>query len=282
MTISKKVRIALVVFAILLIVALIGVGIWLGIVRNQSSKYNLITLKGKSVPTPCQPNEDGFVELTDLNLHYVKFGDAEQSLILLHGNGGSVKSLWELASYIANDFTVYCIESRCHGQSGNPDEITYDLMAKDVYEFICAKGLTKPYVMGHSDGGIVAITLASVYPDAVGAIISCGANSRPQTLKSSFLTGVKIKNSVKRDKLNDLILNYPNFTQEFLARIKVPTYIVCAEFDIVKLSDSVYMHENIKGSKIAVIKWAGHSSYISQDGKQAYVLAHEFFASLNV
>ena len=46
------------------------------------------------------------------------------------------------------------------------------------------------------------------------------------------------------------------------------------------LSDTVFIHECIKDSKIAIIKGADHSSYISQNGKQAYSLAKEFFGSL--
>jgi hypothetical protein len=46
------------------------------------------------------------------------------------------------------------------------------------------------------------------------------------------------------------------------------------------LSDSVLIHESIKDSEIAIIKGADHSSYISQDGKQAYVLAKDFFDKL--
>ena len=45
------------------------------------------------------------------------------------------------------------------------------------------------------------------------------------------------------------------------------------------LSDSVLIHESIKDSKIAIIKGGDHSSYISQDGKQAYVLAKDFFST---
>lgn len=277
---SKKGKIALIVVVSMLLIATVGVSIWLIVVRAQSKKYNLISLKGGDVPEAQSAVEDGFVQLSDVNMHYVRYGEGGHPLLLLHGNGGSAKSLSEVAGYLANSYTVYCLESRCHGESSDPGEITYDLMAKDVYEFIGAKGLVKPYVMGHSDGGMVALATASNYPDALGAVISCGSNSNPKTFKPYFTIGVKIKNSVKHDKLNDLMLNLPDFTPEFLGRITVPTYVVAGEFDIMPLSDTVYIHEHIKGSKIAIIKLANHSSYISHDGKQAYVLATDFFSSL--
>ena len=213
-------------------------------------------------------------------MHFVKYGEGEKTVILLHGNGGSAKSLSEAAAYLANEYTVYCLESRCHGQSSDPGVITYDLMAKDVYEFINAKGLVKPFVMGHSDGGMVALAAASHYPDLLGAVISCGSNSNPATLKSFFRTKVKINNAFKKDKLNDLMLTLPDFTPEFLGRITAPVLVVAGEFDIMPLSDTVYIHDNIANSEIAIVKMANHSSYMSHDGKQAYALAHDYFSKI--
>ena len=86
---------------------------------------------------------------------------------------------------------------------------------------------------------------------------------------------------MKPDKLNDMMLRQPWMTKELLSKITCPAYIVAGEFDIMWLSDTVFIHESIENSKIAIIKGANHSSYISQDGKQAYVLASEFFGALD-
>ena len=276
----SKTKIAITVTGALIAIAAVGIGIWFGVVLAQSSKYNLITLKNRELAAPQKPTEDAFVQVSDVNMHFVKYGEGEKTVILLHGNGGSAKSLSEAAAYLANEYTVYCLESRCHGQSSDPGVITYDLMAKDVYEFINAKGLVKPFVMGHSDGGMVALAAASHYPDLLGAVISCGSNSNPATLKSFFRTKVKINNAFKKDKLNDLMLTLPDFTPEFLGRITAPVLVVAGEFDIMPLSDTVYIHDNIANSEIAIVKMANHSSYMSHDGKQAYALAHDYFSKI--
>lgn len=259
---------------------MIGIGIWLIVVREQSKDYNLITLKVDNVPSPQEQVDEGFVQLSDVNMHYVQYGTSGHPLIILHGNGNSVDTLKEVATYLANEHIVYCLDSRCHGQSSDPGIISYDLMAKDVSEFCEAKAIVKPYILGHSDGGMTAIAVASNYPSLPGAIISCGSNSRPSTFKPYFRIGVKISNLFKKDKLNDLMLTLPDFNEEFLGRITCPAYIVAGEFDIMPLSDTVYIHNAIKGSKIAIIKWGNHNSYISKDGKQAYKLAHDYFAEI--
>ena len=241
-------------------------------------KYNAITLDTSNLPAPIkEPRIDDFVQLEEVKMHYQVWGEGKTPLILIHGNGGSVKSLREAAQYLANDYTVYLPESRCHGQSSDPGEISYALMAKDYAQFIEAMGLQKPLIVGHSDGGINAIQIAADYPDLPGAIIACGANSNPDTFKPYFPFGVWVKNIFKPDKLNDMMLTLPDFTPEYLAQITCPAYIVSGQYDILWLTDTVYLHENIAGSDMAVIRRADHSSYMSQDGKQTYVLAKTWF-----
>ncbi|MCR4662187.1 MAG: alpha/beta hydrolase [Clostridia bacterium] len=269
-------RVLLIGLLTLVIIAIL-IAINVGLIHMRSKKYNLISLRPSNIPQKQEAVEDDHVQLTDIKMHYVKYGSGEQPIILIHGNGGSCDSLKELAQYLANDYSVYCLDSRCQGKSSDPGVITYDLMSKDVYEFISLKLSVKPFVLGHSDGGIVALSLASNYPDSIKAVMSCGANSHPSKFKFYFTWGVKIMNKIRYDKLNDLMLELPNFTPEFLAKIKVPTYIVAAEFDIMPLSDSVYIHKNIESSKIAIIKWATHSSYISKNGSKIYMLAKPWF-----
>lgn len=256
----------------------VGAGIWQIGVHQQSKKYNMITLDTNNVPSPVTtPVKEDDIQLSEMKMHYSVYGENGHPLILVHGNGGTQNSLKEAATYLANDYTVYVIESRCHGQSSDPGVISYDLMAKDIKEFVEAMKLEKPYLMGHSDGGINALTVAYTYPDLLGGFISCGANTTPDTLKPYFTIGVKVLDVFKPNKLNDMMLALPQMTTEMLSKITCPAYIVAGEFDIMWLSDSVLIHESIPDSKIAIIKGADHSSYISQDGKQAYVLAKEFF-----
>lgn len=259
---------------------IIGAGIWQVYVRQASKEYNLITLEEPDIAPIATPATEADIELNDMTMHYAIYGDEGYPLILVHGNGGSKNSLKEAAEYLANDYKVYVIESRCHGESSDPGVISYDLMAKDIKEFIEAMGLEKPYLMGHSDGGINALTVAYTYPDLLGGFISCGANTTPDTFKPYFPLGVRVMNLTKPDKLNDMMLTLPQMNKELLSKITCPAYIVAGEYDIMWLSDTVFIHECIPHSKIAIIKGANHSSYISQNGKQAYTLAKDFFRSI--
>lgn len=276
----KKAKKFLTITSCLAMSVIIGAGVWQVYVRQASKDYNLITLDEPDIAPVATPAVEADIELSEMTMHYAVYGDEGYPLILVHGNGGSKNSLKEAAEYLANDYKVYVIESRCHGESSDPGVISYDLMAKDIKEFIEAMGLEKPYLMGHSDGGINALTVAYTYPDLLGGFISCGANTTPDTFKPYFPLGVKIMNMAKPDKLNDMMLTLPQMNAELLSKITCPAYIVAGEYDIMWLSDSVLIHDSIPHSKIAIIKGANHSSYISQNGKQAYTLAKDFFDSL--
>ena len=260
--------------------AVIGAGAWLGYVRQESKKYNLITLDEPDIAPVATPAEEYDIQLSEMTMHYAVYGDEGYPLSLVHGNGGNKDSLKEAAGYLASDYKGYVIESRCHGLSSDPGVISYDLMAKDIKECIEAVGLEKPYLMGHSDGGINALTAAYTYPDLLGGFISCGANTTPKTFKPYFTIGVKVLDTFKPNKLNDMMLTLPQMNADLLSKITCPAYIVAGEYDIMWLSDTVFIHECIENSRIAIIKGADHSSYISQNGKQAYTLAKEFFGSL--
>ncbi len=277
----KKAKKLLKITGCLALSVIIGASAWQIYVRQASKYYNLITLDEPDIAPVATPATEDSVELSEITMHYAVYGDAGYPLILVHGNGGDKNSLKEAAEYLASDYKVYVIESRCHGESSDPGEISYDLMAKDIKEFIETMGLEKPYLMGHSDGGINALTVAYTYPDLLGGFISCGANTTPDTFKPYFPLGVRVMNMLKSDKLNDMMLTLPQINADLLSKITCPAYIVAGEYDIMWLSDTAFIHECIPHSKIAIIKGADHSSYISQNGKQAYTLAKDFFGSIS-
>ena len=263
------------------VVAVSIVGIVFGcrflVIRIKSSKHNLIILKECDLPEKLELVEDNFIQLSEVNMHYVKYGNAPQSVILVHGNRSSGKALEELASYLANDYSVYCLDSRDHGLSSETNALSYDFMANDVHEFIVAKELKNPYFVGHSDGGIIGLILSKNHPDELKACIACGANSNPNGLTRKYLRNCKRN---KDNKYYKLMLDEPNLTKEFLGTITTPTYIVAGEYDVIRLSDTVFLHESIPNSKIAIVKNNGHSTYISKNGKLAYYLVNDYFKEL--
>lgn len=86
------------------------------------------------------------------HLYYEKSG-AGRPLILLHGNGEMHKIFDKAIPILAENFTVYAIDSRGHGQSQPVLEYHYADMAEDIKCFIEALELKNPMLYGFSDGG---------------------------------------------------------------------------------------------------------------------------------
>lgn len=276
---SKK-NSALIALGLILVLTGVFIGIWLGTAHAEAKRYNLVKVDAGTLPVAAGMAEEGFEELPEMTMHYLRYGNGNRSVVLIHGNGGGAHSLVPIAEYLAEEYTVYCIADRCQGKSSDPGVISYELMAKDVFEFIQKKNLDKPFVAGHSDGGMVAIALASNYPESIDAFVSFGANSHPSKFKMSFRLGVKINNLFHKDKLNDLMLTQPDFNPEYLSRITAKALVVAGENDIMPLSDTVYIHENVKGSRIAVVAGGNHSNYVC-DGR-GYRLIKNFFDEIKM
>ncbi len=105
-----------------------------------------------------------------MKLFYRQSGQGEP-LIILHGLFGSSDNWYTLAKTFAENFTVYLIDQRNHGQSPHSDEFNYKLLADDLFEFVNDHGLEKVNIIGHSMGGKTAMNFAVKYPERVKKLI---------------------------------------------------------------------------------------------------------------
>lgn len=166
---------AAIIITVILVAAIIGVSSWLIAVTAKSGKYNLIKVKKSGVPAPVSGDPEEYdVEVNGINMHYAVMGKGSP-LILIHGNGGSHEELMGLMRYFANDYRVYAPDSRNQGKSGMSDELSYKLMASDYKAFIDTLNIEKPLVIGHSDGGIIAIQMSMDYPTLLKGFVAFGA-----------------------------------------------------------------------------------------------------------
>ncbi len=103
-------------------------------------------------------------------LHFTSSGSGKP-LIVLHGLFGSGKNWQSHARQFADHFQVFIVDLRNHGESFHADEMNYSVMATDVVHLLHRLELSNCYILGHSMGGKVAMTLAMQNPDLVAAMI---------------------------------------------------------------------------------------------------------------
>lgn len=110
-----------------------------------------------------------------LQLHYVDHGgDAEVSAVALHGFALNCHSFDEVAPALSDRLHWYAVDQRGHGHSDRAADLgdySRDHMAEDIRAFIEVSGLDRPVVMGHSMGGMNAMTFAAQHPDLLRALV---------------------------------------------------------------------------------------------------------------
>jgi pimeloyl-ACP methyl ester carboxylesterase len=105
-----------------------------------------------------------------MNLFFRKAGTG-RPLIILHGLFGSSDNWFSLSKVFSEQFTIYTIDQRNHGQSPQSDDFNYQLLTDDLEQFITEHAIANPVIIGHSMGGKTAMNLAVKRPELVGELI---------------------------------------------------------------------------------------------------------------
>lgn len=105
---------------------------------------------------------------------YVETAGSGPPLVLLHGFTGSTASWAAHIPGFAERHTTVAIDLLGHGQSeapANPERYRIEDAARDVLGVLDHLGVERTAVLGYSMGGRLALFLATVAPDRVGALV---------------------------------------------------------------------------------------------------------------
>lgn len=202
-----------------------------------------------------------FVDVGGMSIFYQQTGEGAP-VILLHGNGEDHTIFDTIAARLARAHTVFALDSRGHGQSGAADSLSYQDMAQDVMGFIEALSLSRPALVGFSDGGIVGLLVASQRPGLLGALVLCGANTTPSGLRARWRLMMRAGFLISRDEKLRLMLTQPQITPSALARIQAPTLVLAGGRDIIAEGHTRALAKNIPGSRLEILPGETHDSYV--------------------
>jgi pimeloyl-ACP methyl ester carboxylesterase len=243
------------------------------------------------------------VKIGGTNMDYVVFGDGEKPFVILPGLSDGLKTVHKqekvLAVYyrqFARMFQVYIFSRKNELQEGYS---TRD-MARDQKTAMEKLGISSAYVMGVSQGGMIAQYLAIDYPEIVERLI-LGVSVSRQTETVQKVVKRWMEMAASGDYRNLMIdtmektytekylrryrLAYPiisrigkpkdfgrfiiqanacmnhNAYQE-LDKIQCPTLVLGGDSDeVVGKNASEEMAEKIKESKLIIYKGLGHGAY---------------------
>ncbi len=218
----------------------------------------------------------------------VDFNKSSLAALFIHGSGGDREEWRAQLDGLSDRFTVVALELPGHGRSDPPAESSVTAYADWVVDFVEALGLSKVVVVGCSLGSAITQWMAlSPRPWLVGMGL-VGAGARLRVLQS-FLDGILAAspeslasfadyalapdaNDRVRSKVRDRFLTgsaeviHGDLTacdrfdmMAKLADISLPTCIIVGEQDrLTPVKYSLFLHDNIKGSQLAVVPGAGH------------------------
>lgn len=205
------------------------------------------------------------IEVNGQNLLYTVRGpEGGKPVVLMHGNGGSHKSMATQSLQLAKaGYRVYTPDSRGQGANAPLQEYHYADMAEDCYQFIVKMGLEKPLVGGWSDGGINALLLEMAHPGTCGLLVAAGANLYPdcgdgfEEFKSWILS--------EGTPLALMMLSEPDIKPEELKAITCPSLITAGSKDLISVEHTTLIADSIPDSELIIFKGATHSSYIKRN-----------------
>ncbi|GAB2637420.1 alpha/beta fold hydrolase [Prescottella soli] len=213
----------------------------------------------------------GFVEAGGARLHYETSGEGE-ALVLLHGNSENLGYFAAQAPAFAERYRVIALDTRAHGESTRGDgPLDFARFADDVCAVLDALGIDSAHVLGYSDGGNTALTLALRRPDRVRSLIVNGANLDPHGLGWKFrvpatlawlaagLVAPLSKTLAHKRELLGLMVHHPHIPPDDLAAITVPTVVVVGERDPIPRRHTELIAHSIPGAELVILPGAGHA-----------------------
>ena len=229
-----------------------------------------------------------YADLGEVSLHY-KVAGTGVPIIFLHG-GTSTSDSWEFyLRQFSDTYQAIAIDGRGQGQSTKgKGPLTYGRMAGDVVQLMDYLNINQAHIVGHSDGGVVALHLLVDYSDRIHSATLLGTpyhiNNYPEYAKKALeeyvvdlaasketYEVVKLRHSSSKkpnewielvDKWRKMWRTQPTFSLEEIGLITTPVLVVKTDKDYFIPSDVFdRMAKQMKDSEVLHIPEGTHSVY---------------------
>ncbi len=221
-----------------------------------------------------------------MGVYLERYGRGEK-VLFLHGAGGSTSS-WYFQKRLQAVCEVILVDLPGHGKSGGGGLRDIGGYVESVRTAITENGLEGCYVAGHSMGGAIALSLALAAPKLLAGLVLAGTGARlkvfPKILEgilndkeetvrviASFAFSEKTAPSLIEAGITEMTANpkeviHGDFSacdlvdlMEGVKSIDLPTLIIVGADDaLTPVKYSEYLNREIKGSRLVVIRDAGH------------------------
>ena len=217
-----------------------------------------------------------YTEVAGIKTWYEELGSGEP-LLLMHGGLSDASAFGPNAPELAESFHVYMPERRGHGHTPDVDgPISYAGMAEDTIAFLETVVGGPAHLVGHSDGANVALLAALRRPDLVRRLVLISGNFHHDALIPGVLDIEQVAGfledmyaEVSPDgrghfpvfvaKVARMVAEEPTLAASDLARVRSRTLVMAGDDDVIKLSHTVALYENIPDSELAIVPGTSHT-----------------------
>jgi pimeloyl-ACP methyl ester carboxylesterase len=222
------------------------------------------------------------------------------TVVLLHGGMSSSASLLQsIGPSLAKRFRVAAFDRRGHGRTGDTDEpFSYDAMATETIAFLEYLD-RRVHLVGHSDGGNVALLVAMRRPELLRRVVAIGANYHHDGLMplDSFDTaseefdewaqrfgennpdGVEHARAVE-EKTRIMTFSQPTLTPSDLATIPVPVLVMAGDDDVATLAHTCSMYEAIPQGQLSIVPGTSHMLLKERTKESVRIIDHFLVSKL--
>jgi esterase len=138
-----------------------------------------------------------------MKLNYKAYGSGKP-IIILHGLFGSVDNWHSFARRLGEYLKVFVIDQRNHGRSPHDDELSYEVMAEDLREFMAEVNLDSATLLGHSMGGKTAMQFALTYPQKVDKLFVVDTSPKKNAGRQvGVIDAIKALNMMDLERITD-------------------------------------------------------------------------------
>lgn len=203
-----------------------------------------------------------------MDIYYEVVGEGFP-IVMLHGNGEDHHIFDQLVEKLKNQYQCILIDFRYHGKSIHQGKLTYSQLSYDVQDVISQLHIKQYDIIGFSDGAIVGLLLG-MSDNRLKHLISIGANTKPQMLKTFYRIGMYVQKVCLLPfciyhpqaritlKLTNLMLNEPHIEYKDLQNICIPVLVMAGEYDMVKEIDTKTIVKYLPYSVLKIIQQGNH------------------------
>lgn len=220
--------------------------------------------------------EPGYLDLRGHQIFSYEWENNGEAVLALHG-GLSQTSHWDyvLTPDLEPDFHLFAYDRTGHGYSADREgSFHFDFQIREAIAYLEDVVKGPAHLIGWSDGGIIAMSIAINRPELVKSLVLVGANHHYSgTLihmpfeepsdedKAEYaMTSPDAPHTLieKIKKMLNIWQSQPDIPLSELTKIQCPTLIIAGDDDVISHEHTLGMYRAIELSQLAIMPGTSH------------------------